>query len=233
MPDEPPHNSDSESESESESSSSESESESEDDKNRTLHLLQEELKRLTEKIAQISSTTTKTKKKKKEKKEKKSHKKDKQHHTSNLHSSTMGVKSQDDLDDELLTPSGTNHSLATAFFSSAPSASTRSSNRSKSYTTNKHNAPLGPPAARLATSGIATSGPIGKSLPGQPTKRPRTNSKAAKVGSKPGPKTSQSSLPAFDSEDEDNAKPMSYDEKRQLSLDINKLPGKVLVSTSA
>ncbi|OQR78110.1 bromodomain-containing protein 2 isoform X2 [Tropilaelaps mercedesae] len=30
---------------------------------------------------------------------------------------------------------------------------------------------------------------------------------------------------AFDSEDEDSAKPMSYDEKRQLSLDINKLPG--------
>ena len=27
------------------------------------------------------------------------------------------------------------------------------------------------------------------------------------------------------SEDEDNAKPMNYDEKRQLSLDINKLPG--------
>ncbi|CAG0883026.1 unnamed protein product [Darwinula stevensoni] len=34
-----------------------------------------------------------------------------------------------------------------------------------------------------------------------------------------------SSMPPFDSEDEDNAKPMSYDEKRQLSLDINKLPG--------
>ena len=31
---------------------------------------------------------------------------------------------------------------------------------------------------------------------------------------------------SFDSEDDDNAKPMSYDEKRQLSLDINKLPGK-------
>ncbi|XP_031638394.1 homeotic protein female sterile-like isoform X2 [Contarinia nasturtii] len=29
----------------------------------------------------------------------------------------------------------------------------------------------------------------------------------------------------FESEDEDTAKPMSYDEKRQLSLDINKLPG--------
>lgn len=31
--------------------------------------------------------------------------------------------------------------------------------------------------------------------------------------------------PMFDSEEEDTAKPMSYDEKRQLSLDINKLPG--------
>jgi len=31
----------------------------------------------------------------------------------------------------------------------------------------------------------------------------------------------------FDSDvEEDDAKPMSYDEKRQLSLDINKLPGK-------
>lgn len=29
-----------------------------------------------------------------------------------------------------------------------------------------------------------------------------------------------------DTDDEDVAKPMSYDEKRQLSLDINKLPGK-------
>lgn len=31
--------------------------------------------------------------------------------------------------------------------------------------------------------------------------------------------------PHPDSDDEDVAKPMSYDEKRQLSLDINKLPG--------
>ena len=34
-------------------------------------------------------------------------------------------------------------------------------------------------------------------------------------------------VPPFDSDDEDNAKPMTYDEKRQLSLDINKLPGKL------
>ncbi|VDN43669.1 unnamed protein product [Gongylonema pulchrum] len=34
----------------------------------------------------------------------------------------------------------------------------------------------------------------------------------------------------FDSEDERSALPMSYDEKRQLSLDINKLPGDKLSS---
>lgn len=59
------------------------------------------------------------------------------------------------------------------------------------------------------------------------TKRPKANSRSAgnkkkNTGSQPPPIT-------FDSEDEDNAKPMSYDEKRQLSLDINKLPGKIII----
>ncbi|XP_043939266.1 bromodomain-containing protein 2 isoform X1 [Protopterus annectens] len=34
--------------------------------------------------------------------------------------------------------------------------------------------------------------------------------------------------PAYDSEEEEDCRPMSYDEKRQLSLDINKLPGEKL-----
>ncbi|TRZ21753.1 hypothetical protein HGM15179_005320 [Zosterops borbonicus] len=38
-------------------------------------------------------------------------------------------------------------------------------------------------------------------------------------------KTMQQAVLAQKSEDEDGAKPMNYDEKRQLSLDINKLPG--------
>ncbi|NXG63501.1 BRDT protein, partial [Hemiprocne comata] len=38
-------------------------------------------------------------------------------------------------------------------------------------------------------------------------------------------KTMQHILLAYKSEDEGGAKPMNYDEKRQLSLDINKLPG--------
>lgn len=33
----------------------------------------------------------------------------------------------------------------------------------------------------------------------------------------------------LDSDDEDNAKPMTYEEKRQLSLDINRLPSKCLM----
>lgn len=32
----------------------------------------------------------------------------------------------------------------------------------------------------------------------------------------------------YDSEEEEESRPMSYDEKRQLSLDINKLPGEKL-----
>ncbi|XP_077189146.1 bromodomain testis-specific protein isoform X3 [Paroedura picta] len=41
-------------------------------------------------------------------------------------------------------------------------------------------------------------------------------------------KVKQPEEPVYNSEDEDNAKPMNYDEKRQLSLDINKLPGEKL-----
>lgn len=49
---------------------------------------------------------------------------------------------------------------------------------------------------------------------------------SAKKNNKVAPAANSGAPPmAFDSDDEDNAKPMTYDEKRQLSLDINKLPG--------
>ncbi|XP_042319842.1 LOW QUALITY PROTEIN: bromodomain testis-specific protein [Sceloporus undulatus] len=41
-------------------------------------------------------------------------------------------------------------------------------------------------------------------------------------------KIKQQEEPMYKSEDDESAKPMSYDEKRQLSLDINKLPGEKL-----
>nr|XP_039269216.1 bromodomain-containing protein 3-like isoform X1 [Styela clava] len=46
---------------------------------------------------------------------------------------------------------------------------------------------------------------------------------APNSASAPGANTSD--VYVFESDDEDHAKPMTYDEKRQLSLDINKLPG--------
>ena len=52
------------------------------------------------------------------------------------------------------------------------------------------------------------------------SKRKRSNSKGS------GGKKNKIIPAVIDSDEEDNAKPMTYDEKRQLSLDINKLPGK-------
>ena len=92
----------------------------------------------------------------------------------------------------------------------------------------------------LAGSGAISSHP---SLPLTDAQRPKKskrqrspNSRRSRgVGraSKRKTSTSGSQLPLvlapFDSEDEDNVKPMTYDEKRQLSLDINKLPGEECV----
>lgn len=67
-------------------------------------------------------------------------------------------------------------------------------------------------------------GPKPASGPNAATKRQKANNKTGTGRKKSTAQTP--AMAAFDSEDEDNAKPMSYDEKRQLSLDINKLPGK-------
>lgn len=44
----------------------------------------------------------------------------------------------------------------------------------------------------------------------------------------PAPVKPSKAAPAYESEEEEKCKPMSYEEKRQLSLDINKLPGEKL-----
>lgn len=78
------------------------------------------------------------------------------------------------------------------------------------------NASAKPPKSK-SVRGAKTAAPASA-----PAKRGKNNNKTGA-----GRKKSTSAAPnlGFDSEDEDNAKPMSYDEKRQLSLDINKLPG--------
>jgi hypothetical protein len=59
------------------------------------------------------------------------------------------------------------------------------------------------------------------------TKRSKAANPVAGSAAARGPNKKKTAQPApnYDSEEEDTAKPMSYDEKRQLSLDINKLPG--------
>lgn len=63
------------------------------------------------------------------------------------------------------------------------------------------------------------------SKPQQPFKKLRTNSKHTPKPSTSG-LTKQSAV--YDSEEDENEVAMSYDEKRQLSLDINKLPGEYI-----
>ncbi|XP_052737200.1 bromodomain-containing protein 3-like isoform X2 [Bicyclus anynana] len=75
-------------------------------------------------------------------------------------------------------------------------------------------------AAATATAAAAASAGAGKTAArGAPAKKKSSTPTAAPQHHPPPHHAHQ------DSEDEDLAKPMSYDEKRQLSLDINKLPG--------
>ncbi|XP_041370721.1 bromodomain-containing protein 3-like isoform X2 [Gigantopelta aegis] len=80
------------------------------------------------------------------------------------------------------------------------------------------------PVASIPLTLDTTKQPKKKSKQKSPSsKRQRTNSRSS--SKKKSVMLASAAVPAFDSDDEDNAKPMTYDEKRQLSLDINKLPG--------
>ncbi|WAR30346.1 BRDT-like protein [Mya arenaria] len=92
------------------------------------------------------------------------------------------------------------------------------------------------PAANVIPVSVATTTPdLTNSVKKVTKSKPKTNKTPSDVQRKRktskgsgGKKVKVSSPPyqmQFDSDDEDNAKPMTYDEKRQLSLDINKLPG--------
>lgn len=85
--------------------------------------------------------------------------------------------------------------------------------------------PPAPPTTKTPKNKTQKSAKSTNSQPKRPKANSRSNSK--KKNANPPPAL------VFDSEDEDNAKPMSYDEKRQLSLDINKLPGKNVKCFSA
>ncbi|XP_070386035.1 bromodomain-containing protein 3-like isoform X8 [Dermacentor albipictus] len=225
MPDEPPPSepqpvslaervdSDSSSSSRSSSSASSSSSDSEDsdeERERKLQQLQEQLRKVTEQISLLAAESRKKDKKKKKKKAKR----DK--------GAVVGdVVEPKEIKMEAEPPATVAPPASEAALGTTPTtpvAVTKTLKASKGAKGAKGLAATattgaGATAAAAAAGGAATGS--AKSGGGQ-QKRQRSNSKSSKKSK---------SLPAFDSEDEDNAKPMSYDEKRQLSLDINKLPG--------
>ena len=86
-----------------------------------------------------------------------------------------------------------------------------------------------PPIIETITPGKGKGPKANRQKAPSTQKRPRGPNKSTKKKNAAGP-----AIPvfAFDSDDEDNAKPMTYDEKRQLSLDINKLPGNTCTMTA-
>ncbi|XP_036411005.1 bromodomain-containing protein 2a isoform X2 [Megalops cyprinoides] len=84
-----------------------------------------------------------------------------------------------------------------------------------------------PKASRAApTSTQGKKGAGKKSSKNKSSKKAQSASAASHVG--PAAAAHGSLHPHYDSEEEEEGRPMSYDEKRQLSLDINKLPGEKL-----
>ena len=165
----------------------------------------------------VEESTVKRGKKKKEEKEKKKKKKPEKHLSSvkdmrSVVNDTVGasIASVVSGGGDVKMPTDLHHTVSAKQSGGAPAG------------------PPAPPATAPATSGAKntknkTARGAGKAAGAnaQP-KRPKANSRSA------GSKKKNAVVPppvSFDSEDEDNAKPMSYDEKRQLSLDINKLPG--------
>jgi len=112
----------------------------------------------------------------------------------------------------------------------------RKKKRKKNRERDKDRQVVSVPTASVIPVSVATTTPdlnsakkINKSKPKvnktpSDVQRKRKNSKGS-GGKKPKVPSSPGYQMQFDSDDEDNAKPMTYDEKRQLSLDINKLPG--------
>jgi len=187
-------------------SSSSSESDSEDERDRKLKVLQEQLKEVTKQISLLAAEGGK-KKSKKKRKTRSSSKKEKSEQDAKL-----DIKKEDNTDGLTAISSGG------AYGSSAATAVAATLGTDISATT-----PSAKPTKtrKQAGAGGKSQGGQGKAAAGQPAVRAnRANSKAKKANSKPAVQQHQ-----FYSDDEDNAKPMSYDEKRQLSLDINKLPG--------
>ncbi|XP_076233030.1 homeotic protein female sterile isoform X8 [Calliopsis andreniformis] len=217
------------------SSGSESSSESDDsDEERTAKLvaLQQELKAMQEQMRKLVEESGKKKSKKK--------KPDKSKSRPMSNKSTSLVASHTGAMKELMKPSGGIPSVSDSVGASIASVAMGAGDLkmpggmggdlhhpAMAVGPNKTHPPGSmshhlPTAANAKTKGKGR-GPGKAATASTANKRPKANSRS--TGTKKKSASSQPPPITFDSEDEDNAKPMSYDEKRQLSLDINKLPG--------
>ncbi|XP_031333781.1 bromodomain-containing protein 3-like isoform X3 [Photinus pyralis] len=211
--------SDSSSSGSSSDSSSETEDSEEERRNKQLKMLEKELIAMQEKMRKFVEESIKRKKAKKKAKE--AEKSKKLVTNSNIGKpaahNNAPVKPNnvvtDTVDDSIA-------SVVSGADAKLPPADPHHPQPSKSL--NMHHSMTGPNATTKPPKSKGVRGPKVSQGPNATQKRQKTNSKTGTGRKK---STSQAPPLAFDSEDEDNAKPMSYDEKRQLSLDINKLPG--------
>ncbi|XP_049783161.1 homeotic protein female sterile-like isoform X2 [Schistocerca cancellata] len=195
--------------SESSSGSSSDSDDSDAERVRKLALLQEQLKAMQDQMRKlVEESSMKRNKKKKDDKDRRKKKKSEKHGSSLKDARTVSASDA--------VSAGANVSVlgtGDRLGAELPHSVTRSGFSANSGV--MIGAPTSSKANKKSSRGMGKSGS---------QKRPKTSSRSG--GSK---KKGSSSMPppnlGFDSEDEDNAKPMSYDEKRQLSLDINKLPG--------
>ncbi|XP_055604786.1 homeotic protein female sterile-like [Uranotaenia lowii] len=205
IPDEPVNNvtpnqsKESDSSSSSDSNASEDDSDSDEECNQKLKLLEKQLFEMQERMRKLAEEASLKKKAKKKLKEKKKQ------------MASMGSSEVKPVLDVHSTPTQAKALHQTTALAPPQIGSA---------------VPAIPPAGAAKTKTKGQRTPKAAAAPNAPAKRAK-GAAAAGTGATRGPnkKKGSQNIANFDSEEEDTAKPMSYDEKRQLSLDINKLPG--------
>ncbi|XP_058817226.1 homeotic protein female sterile-like [Topomyia yanbarensis] len=206
IPDEPVNNAtpnqskESDSSSSSDSNATEEESESDEECNQKLKMLEKQLFEMQERMRKLAEEASLKKKAKKKMKEKKK-------------LSTMGSS---EIKQGMEVHANPPHAPVKTIHQVTAIAQPQITSA----------APVVPAAATTKTKTKGQRAPKAGATPNAPAKRAK-GAGTATTGATRGPnkKKGSQNVANFDSEEEDTAKPMSYDEKRQLSLDINKLPG--------
>ncbi|XP_066580641.1 bromodomain-containing protein 2a isoform X2 [Amia ocellicauda] len=212
--------SESEPSSESESESSPS-SDSEEERANRLAELQEQLRAVHEQLAALSQGPICKPKRKREKKEKKKKKKPEKHRGGRGGRGRVGEREEggERPPKSAKTPKASRAASSTQGKRGVGKKNSKNSKSSKKSQSS---------AAAASSSSSLAPGPAHHHHHHHQHHGPSSSSAAASLAHAPGPGAAPLLPPHYDSEEEDEGRPMSYDEKRQLSLDINKLPGEKL-----